>query len=259
MASRQPTRTRFARALLSMGSGASSWLIVAFVLGVIALGVFSNLVFTMALELGGGRWLGWAVVLFVLAILIGLAYAAYRYDLAVAWRAGSLDAEFDEKQVAPPHKGLIWLLSRGNLDLPLIAIRHHHAAEGAAGHLGHCWVVLTPGSQELYEQLKARVEEVGFDVLLHPVQLEAVTIEATYRAIDGIYAKKAGEVNLTADDIIADLTGGLKTMTAGMVMACLPHGRALEYIESARDPATGEPVTGTQIPVVVGVEFKAAA
>lgn len=255
---RQLDLTRFARALLSMGSGASSWLLLAFALGVIAIGVFSNLLFTLLLELPRARWLGFGLVLLLVVTLVGLAFGAYRRDLVVVRRRGALDARFDERRIVPPHQGLIWLLSRGNLDLPMIAICHHHAGEGSSGHLRHCWVVLTPGAQDQFAQLQARIEEVGLDVRLHPVQLDKTTIEATYRAVDGIY-QGAGEVEMSPEQIVADLTGGLKTMTAGMVMACLPRGRALEYIESTRDPVTGEPIKDTQVPILVGVEFTSGA
>jgi hypothetical protein len=35
---------------------------------------------------------------------------------------------------------------------------------------------------------------------------------------------------LDADEIIADFTGGTKPMTVGMIMACLPRDRELEYV-----------------------------
>ena len=43
-------------------------------------------------------------------------------------------------------------------------------------------------------------------------------------------------------------------MTAGMVMACLPHDWPLEYVETDRDES-GQPIEGQQRSIQVGVDF----
>lgn len=249
----RPVLTRFARILLTMGSGESPWLIVTFVLGVIALGVFSNLVFSAAYD--SAHLAGESVLrtLAVIAVCVALAYLAYRYDLYRAWHTRRFSATFDESKLAEPHAGLIWLLGPGAIDLPRFAIQYHHVTE-AAERLQHCWLLITPQSREMFDRLAALLKDWGYAVTLHPIELEAPTIEATYRAVDAIYQEAASEYGLQPDQIIADLTGGLKTMTAGMVLACLPFGRALEYVESERKP-DGQPRENTLHPVKVGVDF----
>jgi len=236
-----------------MGTGESPWLIVAFVLGVIALGIFSNFVFSVTFDLTTFvidkilRTLG------VVGAFVLLAYAAYRYDLRQAWRTRKMT--INERNLAEPHAGLIWLLSPGNLELPLFAIRYHHVEGGEGGEaLRHCWVLVSPGTSAVYDRLAARVEELGYGVELHPLPLSGETIEATYQAIDHVYSAEAEQAGLRSDQIIADLTGGLKTMTAGMVMACLPYSRQLEYIKSNRD-AEGQVIKDSQRAIKVGVDF----
>jgi hypothetical protein len=248
----QPALTRFARILLTLGTGESPWLIVAFVLGVVAVGVLSNFVFSVTFDPATFVMDRTARTLIVVGAFVLLAYAAYCYDLRQAWRTRKITATFDERRRAKPHAGLIWLLSPRDIEAPLFAIRYHHV-EGSAV-LQHCWVLISPGATAAYDRLAARVEEVGYKVELHPVALSGETIEATYQAIDHIYGAEAERAGLQADQIIADLTGGLKTMTAGMVMACLPHGRQLEYIESDRD-AQGEVIKDSQRAIKVGVDF----
>jgi hypothetical protein len=243
--------TRFARILLTLGSGESPWLIVAFVLGVTALGVFANFVYGGVAAPESLTWAGALRVLSAVVVLVGLAYAAYRYDLRLAWQSQRF--AIDEKRLAPRHPGLIWLLSPGGLELPQFAIRHHLTAQGGEP-LRHCWLLISPGAQEAFERLSGRVAELGYAVDLHPVRVTAGTIEAAYRAVDQIYTTEAGAAQLRPEQIVADLTGGLKPMTAGMVLACLPHGHALEYIESDRDDA-GRPIDGTQRAILVGVDF----
>jgi len=255
----RPALTRFARILLTLGSGESAWLIVSFVLGVTALAVFSNFVYSLAADPGSLSWGSFGRVGLMVAGLILSAFLAYRYDVRLAARKFS--TVFDEKLLAPSHVGLIWLLSPGSLDLPLFAIKHH--CQVGEDRLRHCWVLMTPGAQETFSRLAARVAELEaelkWDVQLYPMPLGETTIEASYRAVDHVYTVEAARAGLKPEAIIADLTGGLKTMTAGMVLACLPHGRALEYIESKRDEGSGLPVEGTQRAVLVGVDFKLAA
>jgi hypothetical protein len=248
--------TQFARILLTLGSGESPWLIVAFVLGVTALSVFSNLVFSLSANWGSLTWAAALRVLLAVMVIVGLAYGAYRYDLRSAWQPHTIQASFDEKSIAAAHAGLVWLLSPGSLELPLFALRHHMG--GMLGErLQHCWLLISPDAQDTYERLALRVQELRYEVQLHPIPLMEVNIEATYRAVESVYSIEAQEAGLKETQIIADLTGGLKPMTAGMVLACLPYGRALEYIESDRD-ATGHPLERSQRAIRVGVDFAAS-
>ena len=59
---------------------------------------------------------------------------------------------------------------------------------------------------------------------------------------------------MTPDQVIADITGGTKPLTAGMVLAALTVGGALEYVESERD-AEGRPIEDTQRVVLMDTAF----
>jgi hypothetical protein len=252
---RSPSRlewTRFARILLTMGSGASPWLMGAFILGVIAVGVLSNFVFSAVYEpsavtVEGAARVGLAVLVCVLA-----GYLAYRIDLSRAWQAHQWGPRYHEHR-ARPHAGLIWLLSPHDIDFPLTTILYHHEAAGGPIRQ-HCWVLVTSTARPAYEQLAARIDELHLEVTLHPVALEAETLEATSLAVERIYQAEAAQVGLRAEQIIADMTGGLKPMTAGLVLVCVTYGYALEYIESQHD-AEGRVIKGTQVPVKVDVDL----
>jgi hypothetical protein len=252
----RPALTRFARILLTLGSGESPWLIVAFILGVAALAVFGNSVFTLALAPATITPASLLRILFAIAVLVAAAYGAYRYDLKLAWSPRPVSAAFKEK-AAPFSPGLVWLLSLGRPDLPLLAIKYHHVHEGEPC-LKHCWVLLTPDVQraEAFGKLKQRVEELGYDLQLHPVELESDTTEAAYRAVEQVYSELVRDpaINLPLGQVISDMTGGTKQMTAGMVLACLAHGWPLEYVVSQRDPQ-GNFVEGTQQAIRVDVDF----
>lgn len=250
----RPALTQFARILLTLGSGESGWLIVAFVLGLIALGVASNFVYTRVVTPESVDGTVFVRVLLAVGGIILAAYGIYQFDLRRAWQRGEIQTDFDERNIAAAHAGLVWLLSPGALDLPLFAIRHHTQHQPGEV-LQHCWILVTPDAEETYQRLAARAPELGIQAQLHAVPLNEETIEATYRAVDQIYQQEAARVGLRPEQIIADLTSGLKPMTAGMVLACLPYGHALEYVKSQRDPATGQFIPGTQRVVQVGVQM----
>ncbi len=253
--SQRSALTRFSRILLTMGSGESLWLIVTFILGAVALGVFSNFVFSLAYDAASFSWQGLLGVVLTLAVLVALAYLAYRHDIANSRKPIGVSVLMRE-DAAPPGTGLIWLLSLGNLDLPLFAIRYHHV-RAEEPRLRHCWVLLTPEVQQAqaFDRLQARVAELGYDVRLHPVILKADTAQETLTAVDRVYtvSARAVDINLGAEQLVSDMTGGNKQMTTGLVMACLSHGWPLEYVISQRD-AEGKWIDGTQQAIRVDVD-----
>ena len=71
--------------------------------------------------------------------------------------------------------------------------------------------------------------------------------ESIYRAIDRAY-DEAQDYGLMLRDVIADLTGGTKVMTATMAMACSGLGRDIEYLLPNRYLADGraDPTAGSK-------------
>ena len=85
-------------------------------------------------------------------------------------------------------------------------------------------MLLTPEVQQArtFERLQERVSELRYEVTLHPVILKTDTAQETLDAVIAIYATaQAGETGLAPREIVADMTGGIKQMTTGMVTACL--------------------------------------
>lgn len=248
---RQLPANRFWRLLLNLGGGVSAWAIAAFVLGALALGVVSNLIFSLTFDPSSYTWVGAVRVLGLGAGLVALAYLLYHFDPND--RKLQIVATFDENRGIEPHPGLILLLSPGRTDLALFTL-HHHAAGSETRRLRHCWVVTTPGAKAAFDELQAQVERADLALELHAVPIREATIEASYRAVRAVHASLAQLCGVQPDDVVSDLTGGLKTMTAGMVLACLPHGYALEYVESDRDEA-GQIIEGSRRVVRVEMAF----
>jgi len=248
--------TRFLRRLLNLTVG-SPWLLLVLFLGLITVEVVANLIYDVVTDwqhVTGTSILGAGLTV---VFLLGIAYCLYRWDRR-QWPP-QVEVTFDEKLVAPSHRGLILFLSPGGIDLPLFVIQHHYSGSQEQ-RLQHCWVLLTRHRdvEDVLEQLAARLSELEIDVAVHPVYLPSTDIESAYRAVERVYAHDVVAEGLEPAEVMADMTGGLKTMTAGMVLACLPFDRTLEYVESDRD-ADGRPIEGTQRAVVVDIDFFPAA
>lgn len=148
---------------------------------------------------------------------------------------------------SPPREGLIWLLGPGRFDHLMAAIHHHYSAGETGSRLKHCWLVVTEDSytETILKTVREELIEEGFDIEIHPIHIRESTLEAVYCAVESIYLAEGAKYGLRPREIIADITGGLKTMTAGMLLACLPFERPVEYVASSRD-AEGNPIAGTQ-------------
>ncbi len=250
------TLSRFLHLLFTLGSRPTWELIGVFCLGVLFLSVASNWVYDVARSPGEvltTRSLG---VLIALALVLGLAYWLYERDRRKLLERLEIQASFFESATVPPRRGLIWLLSPGSVDHPTFAIAHHYGRE-APHALEHCWLILTRGDRRIEEArqaLEERLQVLGIQVQLHPVEVPRTDVESTYRAVDRIYQEELAEKGLLPEQVIADITGGLKPMTTGMVLACLLRGLDLEYVETDRDEV-GQPIDGTQRVVTVDVDF----
>lgn len=241
-------RSEFLDVLLR-GAGPSLALLGAFALGLMVVGVLGNLVYDLLVgpeTILGVIWRPLATSL----LLTGLAYLLYQRDRK---RQRTVRVEIDESRLAPPHAGLIWLLGPGPVEHLLFALEHHRAGGGAA----HCWLVMQSNAkpvQDAFEQVSGGVLERGMGAQLHPVYIQALDARQAYQAVRAVFRREAAEAGLEPGQVIADITSGTKPLTAGMVLAALTAGGALEYVESERD-ALGQPIPGTLRVVQVDTTF----
>lgn len=136
----------------------------------------------------------------------------------------------------PEHKrGLIILVSNPNS--AMYAVRHHFERNG---RLERVWVIPSneqehdkfgPSSigiaKEIETQCTALAAEVGRTLKVEiSSEVSPGDAQDTFDHVNRIF-RIAG---FTEDEIIADFTGGTKPMTVGMIMACLPRERDLEYV-----------------------------
>jgi CRISPR-associated protein (Cas_Cas02710) len=150
--------------------------------------------------------------------------------------------------------GLIAVMSTTPPELESPAERAilHHWNNGCDPHVRHCWLVCTQQSQNAAKELEKKLidmgvsqefelyygEEYKMDDPNNPGQTLSLCIpdesidDPIYiqHLIDCIYADAFSRYGLEESEVIADFTGGTKTMSAGIILAGAIAARRLQYI-----------------------------
>ncbi|MDY6785527.1 MAG: CRISPR-associated protein [Cyanobacteriota bacterium] len=128
----------------------------------------------------------------------------------------------------------------------------HHWNGGQMPHLTHCWLICTQRSQSSAQELQKKLIDKGLsqgcalhygedyrvedvenpgeslslcvsdDLINDPIYIQKLT--------DCIYADARVQYGLDESRVIADFTGGTKSMSAGIILACAIAARRLQYI-----------------------------
>jgi hypothetical protein len=133
-----------------------------------------------------------------------------------------------------PRRGLVVLVSQGRSeDIPaMAAIKYHLPA------LEHCWLITStepanpppPPSQSAWKNAGTlRVLYEG-QVKTHIKVIDPEDPQSIFQAVEQVYSE-AKLFGLSSNEIVADFTGGTKMMTAGMVLACTPADRDVQYMK----------------------------
>lgn len=200
---------------------------------------------TLAIAMNAGTelivtWIGrWPTVLGLLCLTVVVVGLARPFRALVLSRFQPRVVEIGGP--VPGYRGLIVLASRGaGISSAEAAIRHHHAA----GSLERCWIV-TGGkdSATTAEGLIDRLRKDGipmerFQCIPLKNEAEADNPVAVYRVIDRLF-READAGGISEEHIIGDYTGGTKSMTAGMILACAPPQRHLQFMKPRGYTADG--------------------
>jgi hypothetical protein len=207
------------------------------VVSAVLLAMLVNLL-TDALTTWGGLRLGWVVIGVLTLITVAFVYAYHVSE--TRRRARGLGPVIDLPN-PNKHRGLIFLFSRE--ETLREAIQYHLPT------LEHCWLLVTPEMQPQAQAAVGHFPNVRFAI--HPVP-DRYNTQACYQDVRHIYEHDALRLGIAPQEIIADITGGTKPMTMGMIMASLKSGFAIEHIPTAYDVA-GQP-TGPLPPIEIRVQ-----
>lgn len=155
-------------------------------------------------------------------------------------------------------------LENSNLQPAIEAITTH------ASRLEHCWMVSTTaadvnrhGSFPYVPVLTRYLREVcGLNCQFHgedndryaiPLDDDALVMVKTHELIETIF-KEAEKYGLSGQEIVADFTGGFRSMTLAMILACLDGSRDIQFLGTHYNER-GEPAQGL-FPVLFDFEAK---
>mgnify|MGYP001558614917 FL=1 len=163
------------------------------------------------------------------------------------------------------HKGLIVLgsITDDVYKKPIPAegaIRYHYKNEHNEEVLRRCWILISGSAsllaaKQMIEKLKS--EDFSGD-LFETVYMSGDDADKpieVYNAVEKIYKNLPAGFN--ESDIIADYTGGTKSMTAGLVLACASPGRKLQMLKpkAYKDDGTADREKGSD-PKLINISFK---
>jgi hypothetical protein len=146
-------------------------------------------------------------------------------------------------QPPPPCQGLILLVSPLRANEPLHALSAYQAINYHRPPLRRCWLIATTGatgSESTAEALAQHFRHYRLDCTVHTIANGADAAE-TLTLVAALYAQIAQAATFAQADVIADITGGTKPMTAGMVLACGPT-RPMQYMLFQQSPDPSLPV-----------------
>jgi CRISPR-associated protein (Cas_Cas02710) len=200
-------------------------------------------------------WLTYAppVIVFLVpcsVIVIAYLWQRWKYPLSkLKWRGGKL--------VLPEgKKGLILLIS--NQESALFAVKYHYEIKKT---LEKVWLIPSngllvetfgpstrPTAELIAQECRALAEKEGrpLDVEVHPTGVSPADSQDTFDYVRRIFR----EDSYKAGELIADFTGGTKPMSIGVIMACLPAERELEYVSLNRE-------TGSHGPFLIDYQHRA--
>ncbi|NJR61338.1 MAG: hypothetical protein HC769_22395 [Cyanobacteria bacterium CRU_2_1] len=254
----------------------------------LALGVAGDGLSTLVLEVIGDwlqqqfgvdkrLWQGLVVAGLVGAVLLAVSnLSAHLSDWMKGIVLRNSTATIETARVRPltqTYPGLIVLVSLGQNPPAKAAILHHWQA--AQGNLQHCWLICggdrsLQTATTLVEQLVAqglprKCFHYGRDYHLPLADRDAGLLASDAalandpnfirELIDRIYADAELRYGLDATEVIADYTGGNKSMSAGMILACTTPNRHLQYILSDYDD-DNKPINSQVMEVQISYTLK---
>ena len=220
-------RAAFAR-LMDPRSSLAGSLVLALLLGAVNSAIYDFAKKRLGDTLGTFVGIAVAALLIALAV-VGVSFLASR-------RRGKVRVTGEP---APRSRGLIVLVGPERPGAPKPAreaIGYHLKDDKGNRVLQHCWLVASTDGLSVAEELAKELEKAGAkgDVVHVKDPTEA---RETYEEVNGIYERELVKAGLADADVIADFTGTTKPMTSGMILACAPKERAMEYLVAQRDDA----------------------
>lgn len=210
--------------------------------------VISTVLVTMTISLLYD-WLkevgGLSATAVLIAILGGITLLViYTYAILTSRRRRGMATRVIDIPNPPRFKGLIIMVST-----PAIA---REAIEYHKEELQCCWLITTPEMKQRAEKLREQYEKAIPYVIIRPMA-DMYDTRGCYQLVRDILQQEALRLGLESTEVIADITGGTKPMTMGMILACLEGKFPIEHVPTEFDPITVRP-KGPLPPIQITVD-----
>lgn len=171
-----------------------------------------------------------SLIMFLIPCAVVLGIALWQ-----SMRHQNIRGKFTTSQLQQPEgkKGLILLVSNPNS--AIYAINYHFLSKGTLERL---WLIPSNDSQAdkfgdstqtkvcAIKQYCEALQQGRLDVEIHSTGVSPADAQDTFDYVNRVFRRSGYKPN----ELIADFTGGTKPMAVGMIMACLPKMRELQYV-----------------------------
>ena len=217
-----------------------------FLIGSLVLAVFGNAVYDLLVG-AFGTTPQVLVVISLSAILIFVFVVIVLQKLLARRRR---EAGVPEQARAPERRALVLLVSPHSGGGDVTIIEWHARSQ----RLRHCWLITT-------SEASARAQSLEYELRQRNVRpyvvdiADANDVMSTYVAV--LESIEHALRLAPQEEIVVDISGGTKLMTAGAALACLDSGVQMEYLVPGRQ-ADGS-VDRSIEPVPMVIRFQAAS
>lgn len=198
-----------------------------FLVGTMVFAILGNALYDLLVEslqdmFGGESALLYAVItVFAATLLFAITLILW---LWFNLRRSKRNRLADAVKLDRAYPGLIVFVSARQGGAEPAAIMHHLKA----GKLRRLWLIATNEAEKKAVQLRDQVRhDANDEVQITIVPLDsAFDIPAAYRAV----VQAFDQADDLLDQVIVDITGGTKHMSAGAVLACREYGVPMQYV-----------------------------
>ncbi len=213
---------------------------ILFLIGSLALAILGNAVYELLVNAFGATP-QFLIALIVSAVMIfAFVVLGFQRLLRAIQRRGRMNGVIGPDEQAPPHAGLILPVSPNPkaADAEIIAWHARRAT------LRHCWLLATREVVDSERLRDLKQSLLDRNVTPHVLLLgDAIHVDQVYA--DVREAIEQARPVRDAWPLIADMTGGTKAMTAGILLACLDADVPVQYWVAPRD-RQGNPLPSEQ-------------
>jgi len=194
-----------------------------------------------------------------LLAVVAAVFAVISVAMWMAARRARSRLEVGQRPEVDARRGLIVFSSPGERVTPA-----ENAIKAHLAKLEHCWIIVGPALPGRGPSARDNANRIAQEYASQKQGLKFYILdlddehnpEKIFRLVQSIY-DQARTLGLSEKEIIADYTGGTKSMTAGMVLACsTSQDRDAQYMKAKDVTGTGVAKPSAEAtPVLIDLNF----